>query len=125
MKHVKDMVAEANEMVDHMPAAAAMALHGADGVTFVDLRDPRELARSLRGMGTGRQPSLWERLSELRVSTCAVAGALDRKYVGIAGRMARVSRYVHAAVVEEAGHNMHAEQPRRFVTLLHAFLEQP
>ncbi len=45
MKHVKDMVAEANAMVDHFPAAEAMALHGADGVTFVDLRDPRELAR--------------------------------------------------------------------------------
>ncbi len=45
MRHVKDMVAEANAMVDHMPAAEAMALHGAAGFTFVDLRDPRELAR--------------------------------------------------------------------------------
>ncbi len=45
MKHVKDMVAEANAMVDHVPATEAMALHGADGVTFVDLRDPRVLAR--------------------------------------------------------------------------------
>ncbi len=45
MRHVKDMVAEANAMVDHMPAAEAIALHGAEGVTFVDLRDPRELAR--------------------------------------------------------------------------------
>ncbi len=45
MKHVKDMVDEANAVVDHMPAAEAMALHGAEGVTFVDLRDPRELAR--------------------------------------------------------------------------------
>ena len=106
------------------------SLAGHDGLVrqMIDRRrinDPRELARSLRGMGTGRQPSLWERLPELRVSTCAVAGALDRKYVGIAGRMARVSRHVHAAVVPEAGHTVHAEQPRRFVTLLHAFLEQP
>ena len=110
------------------PLFASLAGH--DGLVrqMIDRRrinDPRELARSLRGMGTGRQPSLWERLSELRVSTCAVAGALDRKYVGIAGRMARGSRYVHAAVVEEAGHNVHAEQPRRFVTLLDTFLEQP
>ena len=45
MKHVKDMVAEANAIVDHMPAAEAMALHGAEGVTFVDLRDVRELQR--------------------------------------------------------------------------------
>ena len=45
MKHVKEMVADANAVVDHMPAAEAIALHGAEGVTFVDLRDPRELAR--------------------------------------------------------------------------------
>lgn len=39
------MVTEANAKVDHIPATEAIALHGADGVTFVDLRDPRELAR--------------------------------------------------------------------------------
>ena len=45
MRHVKGMVAEANAIVDHMPAAEAMALHGAEGATFVDLRDVRELQR--------------------------------------------------------------------------------
>jgi rhodanese-related sulfurtransferase len=45
LKHVKDMVAEANTIVDHLPATEAMVLHGANGVTFVDLRDPRELER--------------------------------------------------------------------------------
>ncbi len=45
MKHVKDMVAEANKVVDTLTAEEAMALHGQDGVTFVDLRDPRELQR--------------------------------------------------------------------------------
>ncbi len=45
MKHVKDMVAEANTQVNCLTADEAMALHGSDGVTFVDLRDPRELSR--------------------------------------------------------------------------------
>lgn len=45
MKHVKDMVAEANEVVEHMPGAEAQALLGRDDVTFVDLRDLRELER--------------------------------------------------------------------------------
>ena len=45
MKHVKDMVAAANQVVEHKPAAELKALHGAPGVTFVDLRDPRELER--------------------------------------------------------------------------------
>ncbi len=45
MKRVKEMVAEANEVVAHAPAAELLDLHGQKGVTFVDLRDPRELER--------------------------------------------------------------------------------
>ena len=45
MKKASDMVAEANALVDHAPAKDMLALHGQAGVTFVDLRDPRELER--------------------------------------------------------------------------------
>ncbi|MFY0633992.1 MAG: rhodanese-like domain-containing protein [Vannielia sp.] len=45
MKRVKDMVAEANTQVAHAPAADLRALLDAPDVTFVDLRDPRELDR--------------------------------------------------------------------------------
>jgi len=45
MKRIKDMVAEANSLVNHAPAADLLALHGQSDVTFVDLRDPRELER--------------------------------------------------------------------------------
>lgn len=45
MKHVKDMVAAANEEVETLTPEEAMALHGNDDVLFVDLRDPRELQR--------------------------------------------------------------------------------
>lgn len=45
MKRIADMVAEANALVDHAPAADLTALHATPGVTFVDLRDPRELER--------------------------------------------------------------------------------
>jgi rhodanese-related sulfurtransferase len=45
MKRASDMVAEANAAVAHAPAAEMMALHEQEGVTFVDLRDPRELER--------------------------------------------------------------------------------
>lgn len=45
MKRIKDMVAEANAVVAHAPAAQMLDLYGTKGVTFVDLRDPRELER--------------------------------------------------------------------------------
>ena len=45
MKRVKDMVAAANDEVDHAPAAELLGQNEAEGVTFVDLRDVRELDR--------------------------------------------------------------------------------
>lgn len=44
-KHIKDMVAEANQHVKTFSVEEASALHGRDDVVFVDLRDPRELTR--------------------------------------------------------------------------------
>lgn len=85
---------------------------------------PRELARVLRGMGTGSQPSLWGRLQELRMPVLAVAGALDEKYVETAERMARAVPEATTAIVEEAGHNVHAEWPDRYADMLIDFLKQ-
>lgn len=45
MKRIKDMVAEANKVVSHAPATDLLALLDDPEVTFVDLRDPRELDR--------------------------------------------------------------------------------
>lgn len=84
-----------------------------------------ELARSLRRMGTGRQPSLWERLEGLPVSTLAVAGALDGKYVEIAEHMAVRTSNVRVAVLPDVGHNVHLERPGAYVDLLRDFLTQP
>ena len=61
MKNVKDMVAEANAEVEHAPATDLIGQHGADGVTFVDLRDVRELDRE------GMIPGAWQSPIRLRV----------------------------------------------------------
>ncbi len=44
-KGFQALLAEANAEIETLSVADAMALHGQDGVTFVDLRDPRELDR--------------------------------------------------------------------------------
>ena len=41
----KELLEAARREIDNMPVADALALHGADDVVFVDLRDVRELAR--------------------------------------------------------------------------------
>lgn len=89
------------------------------------VNEPLELARSLRGMGTGRQPSLWDRLDGLDMPVLAVAGALDGKYVEIARRMDVLMPNVHTAIIPHAGHNVHAEKPEIFVDIIRDFLKKP
>jgi 2-succinyl-6-hydroxy-2,4-cyclohexadiene-1-carboxylate synthase len=84
---------------------------------------PGELAHSLRGMGTGSQPSLWGELERIGVPTLAVAGGLDGKFVEISSRMAGLGPWIESVVVPETGHTVHAEAPALYVSLLERFLE--
>jgi 2-succinyl-6-hydroxy-2,4-cyclohexadiene-1-carboxylate synthase len=85
--------------------------------------DRGELARSLRSLGTGNQPSLWEELAALQVQALAVAGDLDGRHAGISTRMASLSPRIRAAVVPGAGHNVHLESPEAYRALLKRFMD--
>ncbi len=50
------MLEAANNVIDTVSAAEAVALHGRDDVVFVDLRDPRELRREGRVPGAFHAP---------------------------------------------------------------------
>ena len=86
--------------------------------------DPGELARSLRGMGAGSQPSLWGELEGLRVPVLAVAGGLDEKYARASSRMAGISPRIHSELVRGVGHNVHDEALAQYLTLLGGFLDR-
>ncbi len=81
------------------------------------------LANSLRGLGTGVQPALHSHLRELSLPVLLIAGALDSKFCTIARQMADQIPNAQLAIVPNAGHTVHLEQPERFVALLHAFFE--
>ena len=51
-KGYKALLAEADAQIQTVPTADAVALHGNDGVVFVDLRDPREIQREGRIPGS-------------------------------------------------------------------------
>jgi pimeloyl-ACP methyl ester carboxylesterase len=82
------------------------------------------LADSLRGMGPGAQPPLFDALPQLTAPTLLVAGALDREFVAAAHDLAR--RLPHAEVCEiaDAGHAVHLEQPAAFADAVGAFLRR-
>lgn len=77
--------------------------------------DSGELVRSLRGMGTGSQPSLWKELENLSVPTLAVAGRFDGKFVHIAQEMAERNPRISVEVIPYAGHNVLLEAPEAYL----------
>lgn len=83
---------------------------------------PTGLANSLRGMGAAAQEPLWERLGAVDVPTLLLAGEHDAKYRGLLeGMWERLPR-VGAAIIPDAGHAVHLEQPEIFVHRVVEFL---
>ncbi len=80
------------------------------------------LANSLRGMGTGTQRWVGDRLSEIRVPVLLMAGSLDTKYCEIAREMAQAIPDATVHLIEGAGHAAHLERPAEFNAAVMAFL---
>ncbi|MFK8185230.1 MAG: 2-succinyl-6-hydroxy-2,4-cyclohexadiene-1-carboxylate synthase [Phormidesmis sp.] len=76
--------------------------------------NPIELARALRGLGTGRQKSMWPNLSRLNAPLMLMVGENDEKFVGLGQAIAKeCERNNKSKVVlkrfEGCGHNIHLE----------------
>lgn len=82
------------------------------------------LANSLRGMGTGAQPALWDRLSALAMPVLLLSGQHDAKFCAIARQMAAQMPTATHVTVPDAGHTVHLEQPDAFRRSVHSFLEE-
>lgn len=83
------------------------------------------VANSLRGMGTSAQASLWDNLAGIRTPTLLIAGALDEKFTRIAQQMAASMPHSRLAIVGNAGHTVHLEQPVIFDQMVLDFETAP
>lgn len=84
--------------------------------------DPASLAAALAGLGTGSLPSLWDRLPTIEAPTLLLVGELDRKFCGIAERMAAEMPDARMLVVPGAGHTVHLERPAEWLAAVTSFL---
>jgi 2-succinyl-6-hydroxy-2,4-cyclohexadiene-1-carboxylate synthase len=78
--------------------------------------DPASLSASLRGFGTGIQPSLWDRLAGITAPALLLTGERDAKFRDIAQRMARAMPHARTATIARCGHTLHLESPREWGT---------
>jgi 2-succinyl-6-hydroxy-2,4-cyclohexadiene-1-carboxylate synthase len=83
----------------------------------------RGYANSLRGMGAGRQKSLWACLPELAMPALLVSGELDEKYRAIGERAAALLPNGRHTIVAGAGHAVHLERPEAFAEVVVAWFQ--
>lgn len=84
----------------------------------------RGLANSLRGMGTGKQPSLWDQLSTLSIPILLLVGEDDPKFVSIAQEMESLLPDARVVIVPNVGHAVHFEAEEAFRKIVFEFLQQ-
>jgi 2-succinyl-6-hydroxy-2,4-cyclohexadiene-1-carboxylate synthase len=84
----------------------------------------RQLALLLRTAGQGAMEPVWDELPRLRLPLLALAGSRDDRYAAAARRMARLAPRGRPAIVEEAGHAAHLQQPETVADLLVGFLDE-
>ncbi|MBC2025815.1 2-succinyl-6-hydroxy-2,4-cyclohexadiene-1-carboxylate synthase [Listeria welshimeri] len=86
-------------------------------------QNPNGLAMSLRGMGTGKQPSYWNHLADFTVPVLLMTGSLDKKFEKIAQEMQQLLPNSTHVTVQNAGHAVYLEQPNIFISQLTNWLE--
>ena len=85
--------------------------------------NPVELAKSLRYLSTGCQPSLWEELRQNKNPLLLLVGEYDTKFRAINTEMARICQFAKLEIVSNCGHNVHFEKPITFGETIRSFLK--
>ncbi|KAM3094434.1 2-succinyl-6-hydroxy-2,4-cyclohexadiene-1-carboxylate synthase [Phormidesmis sp. 146-12] len=84
--------------------------------------NPIELAKSLRNLSTGRQPSFWSKLAHYKQPLLLMVGAHDRKFVSINQEIAARCPTAQLEILVNTGHNLHLENPQAFTMHISDFL---
>jgi 2-succinyl-6-hydroxy-2,4-cyclohexadiene-1-carboxylate synthase len=119
---IPDFVAEWERVPLLVPAAHVTDEARARQTALRLQNRPLGLANSLRGMGAGQQTPLWSQLLELKKPVLLIVGEQDTRYRHIAERMLPLLPAGEVAVVPNAGHTVHVDQPPAFMRLIRSAL---
>lgn len=86
--------------------------------------NPKMLAQTLRYLGTGTQPSLWEELTQNKIPILLLVGGSDIKFQSIAREMAESNWFVQTQTVEGCSHNIHSRKPEQFARQIMDFFNE-
>ncbi len=80
------------------------------------------LAAALLGWGQGSLPHCWETLPQISCPILMITGTADKKYCGLAERMAKLLPRARLQKIFRAGHAPHLENPRTTAAVMHTLL---
>ena len=84
--------------------------------------NPFKLAKSLRLMGLGMQPTLWDYLGDIQIPLILVVGELDAKFITINQKILNLCSHGNLNIVKDSGHNVHFEQTSKLSKLIRQLL---
>ncbi|NTU57428.1 MAG: 2-succinyl-6-hydroxy-2,4-cyclohexadiene-1-carboxylate synthase [Chlorobiaceae bacterium] len=110
-----------------LPLFATLKAHPSFPEIFEARRagNPKTLASTLRALGTGNQPSLWEKLPDNRLPIMFCSGEKDSKFVEIDRQMVNLCPCSVLEIFEECGHTLHLENHTLFLDRLTRFINKP
>lgn len=82
------------------------------------LQSGEGLANSLKGIGTGSQPSYWALLNKIKIPVLLITGEIDEKFVDISREMKEILPNATSKMVKNVGHAIHVENPSVFATIV-------
>lgn len=85
--------------------------------------DPLALAKSLKIMGTGKQPSLWNKLNKIKLPMLLLAGQFDTKFKDVIKEMNLLCNSAEVKIVKGCGHNIHFEDQESFLRIVKDFIK--
>ena len=82
-----------------------------------------QLSMALDFLGTGKMPSLWDKIKKLQSSVILITGSEDSKYCRIATECLQKIPDCKWVNISNCGHNVHLEQSTQFVESIKSFLQ--
>lgn len=98
--------------------------------TFQNLKDSKlknsniGLANSLRGFGTGVMPYFGSQIKKMKFPVLLISGRLDSKFTKLNRVLSKQFANGKHKIIDNAGHNVHIEEPAKFVSTINRFLQQ-
>lgn len=110
-----------------LPLFASQARLGAEALAELRRRRlqcrPQGLAASLRGVGVGAQPALFDALSCICAPVLLVTGAEDPRFGEASAELAKLLPRAQHVELAQAGHAAHLENPQAFQRAARRFIE--